>query len=127
MDENERDALFAHCTAFAVDAVIEPYNRRPRAIEHADALASDLALDMHAAGWTPTAANYLGRITKAHILDAVREAQGDAAAERIAGMKKPEMAAAAEELLKESSWLPAALRTPAISADLPALPAIAAE
>jgi ParB family chromosome partitioning protein len=131
----DRDALFAHCAAFAVDAVIEPYNRRPRAIAHADALASELALDMRAAGWTPTAAGYFGRITKAHILSAVREAKGDAAAERIADMKKPEMAAAAEELLKESDWLPSVLRTrglrveyvPAIAAELPALPAIAAE
>jgi len=71
-------------------------------------------------------------------LSAVREAKGDAAAERLADMKKPEMAAAAEELLRESDWLPSMLRTrglpvegnpdvPAISADLPALPAIAAE
>jgi ParB family chromosome partitioning protein len=96
---------------------------------------------MSAAGWRPTADNYFGRITKAHILEAVREAKGEDAAERIASLKKPEMAKAAEELLKDSDWLPAALRTPKAAAldataaqypasvcgDVPAIPAIAAE
>jgi len=143
MGEAERDALFAHCAAFAVDAAIEPYNRRPRAIAHADALAGALELDMHATGWRPTEANYFGRITKAHILDAVREGKGEEAAERMAGMKKAEMAAAAEEFLRDSTWLPQALRTappldadaeyandthaPSTSMDVPAIPAIAAE
>ncbi len=143
MGEAGRDALFAHCAAFAVDAAIEPYNRRPRAIAHADALAGALELDMHATGWRPTEANYFGRITKAHILDAVREGKGEESAERMAGKKKAEMAAAAEELLRESTWLPQALRTappldadaeyandthaPSTSMDVPAIPAIAAE
>jgi ParB family chromosome partitioning protein len=141
MTEAERDALFAHCAAYAVDAVIEPYNRRPRAIAHADDLSSALQLDMSAAGWRPTADNYFGRITKAQIHEAVREGKGEGAAERIAGLKKPEMAKAAEELLEDSDWMPVALRTAKAAAldttaaenpasaygDLPAIPAIAAE
>jgi ParB family chromosome partitioning protein len=141
MSENQRDALFAHCASFAIDAVIEPYNRRPRAIAHADDLAFALHLNLREAGWRPTANNYFGRITKAQILDAVREAKGEDAAERLAGLKKPEMAAAAEELLKDSAWVPAALRTPglvqaaaaegeelpATSPNIPAIAAIAAE
>ena len=54
---------------------------------------------------------YLGRVTKAHILAAVREPLGDEAAERIAGKKKPEMAEAAERLLAGTGWLPPLLRT----------------
>ena len=141
MPENQRDALFAHCAAFAIDAVIEPYNRRPRSIAHADELASALHLDMREAGWRPTADSYFARITKAKILEAVREARGEEAAERIAGLKKPEMATAAEDLLSDSDWLPTMLRTPKAAAldtydaedlsptsgDIPAATAIAAE
>ena len=50
-------------------------------------------------------------MTKAQILEAVREAKGDDAADRIAGLKKPEMVTAAEELLEGSGWLPEPLRT----------------
>ena len=63
------------------------------------------------AHWTPTGQTYLGRVTKAHILAAVREAVSDEAAERIAGLKKPEMAQAAEQLLARTGWLPTVLRT----------------
>lgn len=45
------------------------------------------------------------------ILDSVREALGDEAAERIADKKKPEMAEAAEQLLAGTGWLPPILRT----------------
>ncbi|WP_306120707.1 MULTISPECIES: ParB/RepB/Spo0J family partition protein [unclassified Roseitalea] len=113
-DSDSRDALFAHCVAMTVNAVQEPHYRKPRQIAHADVLASTLGLDMVKAGWAPTADNYLGRVTKAQILAAVREAKGDKDADRIAGFKKPEMVEAAEELLAGTGWLPAPLRTPAL-------------
>ena len=72
---------------------------------------------MGVAGWTPTADSYLGRVTKARILEAVREAKGRAEADRIAGLKKPDMIAAAEELLAGTGWLPEVLRTPELAAD----------
>ena len=55
--------------------------------------------------------NYLGRVTKARILEAVREARGDEAADRMAHLKKADMAQSAEQLLEGSGWLPEALRT----------------
>ncbi len=61
--------------------------------------------------WRPTARSYLGRVTKAHILVAVREACGEEAARRIADMKKAPMAEAAEQLLGDTGWLPPLLRT----------------
>ena len=153
MTSAEREALFAHCVGLTMDAVYKPYDRRSDAMREADVLASELALDLRAAGWTPTAAGYFGRITKAQILEAVREAKGDQDAERLAGLKKPEMAVAAEDLLAPTAWLPGALRTasvliqaedtetspgddsssdevsgaPFASGDAPASPAIAAE
>ncbi len=141
MEEGNRMALFAHCVGLCVDAVFRPYDRRSGALAHADQLARTVALDLHATGWRPTADAYFGRITKAQILEAVREAKGEEVAERFASLKKPEMAKAAEELLQDSDWLPAALRTSKAAAletiaiehaspaagDIPASPAIAAE
>ena len=65
-----------------------------------------------AAQWTPTVENYLGRVTKTRILEAVREAKGEAAAQLIDHLKKPEMAKEAERLLAGTGWLPEPLRLP---------------
>ena len=105
-------ALFAHCASLSVNAVHEPWNRSPTRIAHADRLAQAVGLDMAAAGWAPTVDNYLGRVTKARILEAVREAKGEAAAQLIDHLKKPDMAKEAERLLAATGWLPEPLRTP---------------
>jgi ParB family chromosome partitioning protein len=110
-DTDCREALFAHCVALTLNATHDAYNRRPRALAHAGRLAETLSLDMVAARWLPTAENYLGRVTKAHILEAVREAKGEQAAQRIEGLKKDAMAEAAAQMLTGSGWLPEALRT----------------
>ena len=112
LGELSREALFAHCVSLSVNAVHEAYNRRPQALAHADVLAKAVDLDMAAAGWTPTVDTYLGRVTKARILQAVREAKGDHAAQLIDLLKKGEMAEKAESLLAGSGWLPEPLRTP---------------
>lgn len=110
LDHASLMALFAHCTSQTVNAVKLPWERKPRAHQTADKLATALALDM-TAHWTPTVRAYLGRITKAHILDAVREAAGGEAADRLTSMKKQPMAEAAEQLLAGTGWLPPSLRT----------------
>jgi ParB family chromosome partitioning protein len=110
LDDVSRQALFAYCAASSVNAVIEPWDKRTRAIAHAEQLARSIGFDMVEAGWTPTADNYLGRVTKAHILQAVREAKGDQAAERIGHLKKADMAREAERLMADSGWLPEPLR-----------------
>ncbi|TPK95290.1 MULTISPECIES: ParB/RepB/Spo0J family partition protein [unclassified Mesorhizobium] len=112
-------ALFAHCASLTVNAVKQPWERRPRAHETADRLAAALGLDM-TAHWTPTVRTYLGRITKANILAAVGEAVSNEAAERLAALKKQPMAEVAEQLLAGTGWLPALLRTsePATADDL---------
>ena len=70
---------------------------------------------MAAAGWVPTVETYLGRVPKARILGAVREAKGERAAQLIDHLKKPEMAQEAERLLAGTFWLPEPLRTPGAS------------
>ena len=110
-DGDSRAALFAHCVSLSVNAVHEAWNRRPKAFAHADRLAQTVDLDM-AASWSPTAANFLGRVTKARILQAVAEGRGQRAADRLEHLKKVEMATEAETLLAGSGWLPEPLRTP---------------
>jgi ParB family chromosome partitioning protein len=51
-------------------------------------------------------------VTKARIVEAVREAKGEAAAQLIEHLKKSAMAVRAEESLVGSGWIPEPLRTP---------------
>jgi ParB family chromosome partitioning protein len=61
-------------------------------------------------GWRPTVGNYLGRVTKPRILQAVREGAGEQAAQLIDHMKKADMAKEAERMLADTGWLPEPLR-----------------
>ena len=93
-----------------VNVVKEPWNRRPDAFAHGDQLARTVNLDLAAAGWAPTVDNYLGRVPKARILEAVREAKGEQSAQLIDHLKKTDMAKEAERLLAGTGWLPEPLR-----------------
>jgi ParB family chromosome partitioning protein len=123
LDDASRLALLAHCLSFGVNALVEKIDRHggpgitshglQRRLDQADRLARAVGLDMVEAGWRPTVDNYLGRITKGRILDAVREAKGESSAQLIDHLKKAEMAKEAERLLEESGWLPEPLRVAA--------------
>ncbi|VIO78991.1 Chromosome-partitioning protein Spo0J [Bradyrhizobium ivorense] len=110
LDHDSRMALFAHCVSLTVNAVKLPFDRRPRALAAGRRLAEAVGLDM-TAYWRPTVRSYLGRVTKANILEAVREGVGGEAAERLTALKKADMAQAAEQLLAATGWLPSLLRT----------------
>ena len=110
LDSDSRQALFAHCVGLTINATCQPYDRRPKAIAHADRVAEAVRLDMAEAGWRPTVATYLGRVTKARILEAVCEAKGEQAAQLIEELKKADMAREAERLLDGTGWLPEPLR-----------------
>jgi ParB family chromosome partitioning protein len=64
-------------------------------------------------------------VTKPRIIEAVREAKGDATAALIEHLKKGDMAREAERLLEGTGWLPEPLRLPVVEpanvvvADLP--------
>jgi ParB family chromosome partitioning protein len=119
LDNEKRLALLAHCASRTVNALRLPWDRKPRTLQTADRLATALALDVNK-DWTPTVDSYLGRVTKAHIVEAVTEGVSEDAARRIADMKKPDMAQAAEQLLAGTGWLPTVLRTPEARAEQPA-------
>ena len=116
-DSGSRQALFAHVASVTVNAVHEAWNRSPGRSAHADRLAQAVGLDMAAVGWTPGVDNYLGRVTKLRILEAVREGKGEREAQLIDHLKKPEMAKEAERLLADTGWVPEPLRTPGDAAD----------
>ncbi len=106
----ERISLLAHCVAGTVYAVQQRWDTRRQSLAYADTLANVVAPNM-VAHWEPTVDSYLGRVTKARIVQAVREGVSDEAAKRITGLKKLPMAKAAEELLSRTDWLPLLLRT----------------
>lgn len=122
LDEASRLALLAHCVSYGVNALFEKVDRYggaglsqhglERRMRQADRLARAVNLDMAEAGWTPTTENYLGRVTKGRILEAVREAKGEQAAQLIDHLKKGDMAKEAERLLADTGWVPEPLRTP---------------
>lgn len=107
-------SLLTFCVARTVNAVEAPWSREPKRIAHADALATLVGLDM-AAYWTPTVDTYLGRVTKARILEAVAEGVSERDAESLSGLKKPDMADHAERLLEGKGWLPVVLRMAKVS------------
>jgi ParB family chromosome partitioning protein len=110
LDGDSRASLLAHCVSLTLDGV-QSWERRPDTVlAHVETLATALDLDMRAY-WKPTAVRYLDRVTKAHIVAAVTDGVSAEAAERLAGLRKPDMVAAAEPLLVEAGWLPALLRT----------------
>ncbi|MGY4158297.1 ParB family chromosome partitioning protein [Bradyrhizobium sp. USDA 4461] len=120
LDGAAQASLFAHCASFAVNAVHEPASRYNQGrvlaggvssrLRQADVLARAVGLDMVQSGWRPTVDNYLGRVTKPRILEAVREARGESSAQLIDHLKKVDMAKEAERLLDGSGWLPELLR-----------------
>jgi ParB family chromosome partitioning protein len=124
LDADDQAALFAHCASLGVNALWEAATRYnsvsvsartvSNRIGHSHVLARVTGLDMVAAGWTPKVDNYLGRVTKPHILAAVEQAKGAEAADRLAGLKKPDMARAAKDVLVGTGWLAEPLRTPDI-------------
>jgi len=120
LDDASRSALLAHCVSYGVNALYEKVDRYggaglsqhglERRMKHADRLARAVGLDMVDAGWRPTVDNYLGRVTKPRILEAVREAKGEQSTQLIDHLKKGDMAREAERLLDGTGWLPEPLR-----------------
>lgn len=120
LDDGTRLDLLAHCVSFGINALFERPNPHAACgisrhgfdvrLAQADRLAIATGLDMVAVGWKPTVGNYLGRVTKGRILEAVREGAGERAAQLIGHLKKGDMAKEAERLLADTGWLPAPLR-----------------
>lgn len=111
-------ALLAVCIGRVADAQGGDWTDAGGARHVCARAARDAGLDMRR-WWSATRASYLGRVTKAGILAAVREGAGDDAARRIEDMKKDAMAENAEALLAGKGWLPHRLRVPVAQVPTP--------
>jgi ParB family chromosome partitioning protein len=120
LDDASRMALLAHCVSYGVNALHERPNPHSAGgvsqhmlnmrLAQAERLTRATGLDLVEAGWRPTFGNYLNRITKPGILEAVRQGAGEQAAQLIDHLKKGDMAKEAERLLADTGWLPEPLR-----------------
>ena len=119
LDQGSRLALLAHCLSFGINAShekVNPYGAGitsgglTRRMAQADLVSQAVDLDMVEAGWEPTVDNYLNRVPKARIVEAVREAKGEGTVQLLDHLKKGEMAVEAARLLKNTGWLPEVLR-----------------
>ncbi len=127
LDDASRMALLAHCVSYGVNALYERPNPHSAGgvsqhtldmrLAQADRLTRATGLDLVEAGWRPTFGNYLNRVTKPRILEAVREGAGERAAQLIDHLKKGDMAKEAERLLADSGWLPEPLRLAGVDGD----------
>ena len=105
MPQSELLSLLAVCVGYTVSAIASQESEIPAA-----ALARAVNLDMHD-WWTPTAAGYFDHVSKAKALEAVQVfAPGEV--NRLANLKKAQIAAEAERLAVGSGWLPVMFRSP---------------
>jgi len=113
--EQDRDtllSLLAFCAASTINVIVKAGGAKPSGTyRHGDRLAAALGLDM-ADWWTPTAEGYFGRVNKAQIVEAAREACGqeDLEVQALSALNKGAAAAEAERLVAGTRWLPPYLR-----------------
>ncbi len=105
MEQAELVKLLAVCVASTVDVVT------PRATPHQPGaeLAQAVGLDM-AAWWQPTAEGYFKHVPKAVVLQAVGEFAPESV-NRLAKLKKADIASEAERLVNGKGWMPAIFKT----------------
>lgn len=118
MDEDLLFELNALCVALIVNATHgkhDQYSKKPISsdmsrYEHANRIARGMNMDM-CRYWQPTAENFFGKLSKAQIVRVVSDSLGENKAKSLENMKKPDMAKAAEDMMKGRGWLPDALIT----------------
>lgn len=105
LPQSELLSLLAVCVAVSVDAVTSREGDMPAA-----ALAEAVGLDMHD-WWAPTAAGYFEHVSKAKTLEAV-QAFAPEQINRLAKLKKADLATEAERLAAGTGWLPVMFKRP---------------
>ena len=113
MEQGELVKLLAVCVASTVDVVT------PRATPHQPGkeLARAVGLDM-ATWWQPSAEGYFKHVSKAVILQAVGEYAPEHV-NRLAKLKKADIASEAERLADGTGWMPAIFKAEGTQADAP--------
>ncbi|QIL69107.1 ParB/RepB/Spo0J family partition protein [Diaphorobacter sp. HDW4B] len=113
MEQRELVKLLAVCVASTVD-VVTP---RATAQQPGAELAQAVGLDM-AAWWQPSAEGYFKHVSKAVILEAVGEFAPDSI-NRLAKMKKADIASEAERLADGTGWMPVIFKGEGSQEDAP--------
>lgn len=99
-------ALLAHCAAWSVSAISQHAPAAPTI-----GLAAAAGLDMRDY-WQPTGEAFLKRVSKAIIIDALRQDEDPAAdLAEFEKAKKADLVAKAAPILTQRRWIPALLRT----------------
>ncbi|OJZ02923.1 ParB/RepB/Spo0J family partition protein [Variovorax sp. 67-131] len=101
MEQGELVQLLAVCVAATVDVVTPRATRK----QPGEELAQAVGLDM-AAWWKPTAEGYFKHVSKAVTLQAVGEFAPESV-NRLAKLKKADIASEAERLAEGTGWMPA--------------------
>ena len=99
LPDEDKQALFAWAAATALEAQLSSDNRPSSVVEE---LGARMDVDV-AACWRPTAANYWGSVTKAHIAAISKDTISDEFADERSAEKKPEAAAAMEQAFAENA------------------------
>jgi ParB family chromosome partitioning protein len=99
--------LLGLCAALTVNALPSV-----NAAHDSAAIAQAVGLDM-ADWWEPTADGFLNHVSKAQIVQALKEAGADLARDGVESMKKDVLVNTAAGRLRGTRWLPALLRRPA--------------
>jgi len=107
MEQGELVKLLAVCVASTVDVVTQRATPRQPGQELAQAVGLDMA-----AWWQPTAEGYFRHVPKAAILQAVGE-YAPQEVNRLAKLKKADIASEAERLADGTGWMPAIFKTEA--------------
>ncbi|EKH3107937.1 ParB/RepB/Spo0J family partition protein [Salmonella enterica] len=109
-------SLMAFCTACSVDGV------QTRTMGHttqSDLDGVETVLGFHLRDWwQPTAANFLGLLSKNQIVAALKEAGLSGAASDAEKMKKGDAASHAEQCLSGTRWVPVWMRAPDAQPDV---------
>ena len=104
LDQHDLLKLLALCSALSVSALPSE-----GVAASANAVAAAVGLNM-ADWWEPTAEGYLNHVSKAQIVEALREAGPGLADEGVAAMKKDVLVVKAAARLAGTHWLPKPLR-----------------
>jgi ParB family chromosome partitioning protein len=107
LPQSELLHLLGLCAALTLNALPSA-----DAARDAEVIARAVGLDM-ADWWEPTAEGFFNHVSKAQIVEALKEAGPELARGGVEGMKKDVLVNTAAGRLRGTRWLPAALRSPA--------------
>jgi ParB family transcriptional regulator, chromosome partitioning protein len=103
-DNDVLSNLFAFCVASTVDGISSEDNAHP-----VNVIVNTLDIDL-TRYWKPTRAGYFEHVSKDRIATVIGEAISPQMSAQLRDMKKSDAAAAAEDHMADSGWLPEVLR-----------------